>query len=206
MEKKELGKQLKKIFEEQAYYYNVLKNKDNIVNEDLVCFIDECLSLEEFSKQLNEREIEMAASIIYKADEAISIMRNLLEEWQNINTTSNPQETMFSRWFSIMITSMYLHHLILLLHEGKREENKYTALFEARDLFFKTAQNCGFDPSQADTIFQNIECSLGYNGPIKLKPLPETPGAIFGLALVLQNIDVYKNKMIASDGQEVSKH
>lgn len=197
------SKQLIKIFEEQAVYYNIMKNNDNLANADLACFIDECLKLDDFSKNLPEEEVQRGAAILFKADEAISIMMNLLEDWQNIDTCSNPQHTMLSRWFAILTTSMYLHYMIVWLHNESLEYNKFSSLYEARDFFDNVAEKCGLDYNQRDTLFQNIESRLGYNGPLKLKPMPESPGQIFGLALKLQELKdkLFQNKMLINNLQ-----
>ena len=79
------GKKLIRMFEEQAFYYGLMKNKNNIANVDLALFIDACLNLDDFNKKLTETEIQKGAEIIYKADEAISVMANLIEDWQNLN-------------------------------------------------------------------------------------------------------------------------
>ena len=52
------------MFEEQAFYYGLMKNKNNIANADLALFIDACLNLDDFNKQLTETEIQKGAEII----------------------------------------------------------------------------------------------------------------------------------------------
>lgn len=186
------GKKLIRMFEEQAFYYGLMKNKNNIANADLALFIDACLNLDDFNKQLTETEIQKGAEIIYKADEAISVMANLIEDWQNLNICSDPNHTMLSRWFSMMATSMYLHYMIVWMHNGNLDNHRFSSLFEPRDLFYKVAEDCKINPNERNVLFETIEARLGYDGPLKLKPAPEHPHQIFCLAL---NLQAHKNTL-----------
>lgn len=187
-------KTLKELFEEKARFYNIFKNENNLANADLACLIDECLEnramQENTNKTSNKIQEQVAVNMIKDADQIIENMKYLLEQWQNLKVTSDPQETMLSRWFALMAVSAYITKITeWYQYETESEHrinNKYSKLFLARDLFFDTALSTKVLPGECHCIFETIEGSLGYNGPIKLKPANETPGYIFALAKFLQ--------------------
>lgn len=176
---------------ENSTYYKRLSNENNQAHADLVCFINECLELEDFNKPIEDEDIEDISDIVAKlwadlVDERVNIMANLIEGWQNLNVTTNDERTMFSRWFALMITSTCIDVFCLYKNKESREMNKYAMLFMPRDTFFETAVKCSINIGECHNIFEMIEGSLGYNGPMKLKPTNETPGYLYALAKYLQ--------------------
>lgn len=180
---------------EYSVYYNRLNDKDNLAHADLVCFINECLKMKDFNKPLQEETEDIIGKLwADMVDERVNIMANLIEGWQNLNITTNDERTMFSRWFALMITSTYIDVLCLYKNKENREMNKYAMLFMPRDTFFETAVKCSINIGECHNIFEMIEGSLGYNGPMKLKPTNETPGYLYALAKYLQeNPDICGN-------------
>lgn len=178
------------ILKERSTYYEKLSGEDNIAHEDLVCFMNECLKLEEFNIPFDKDDDESANIIISRLyidsiDDRVNIMANLIEGWQNLNVTTNPQRTMFSRWFALMIVSAFID--VITEYKNREDKvNKYASLFMPRDLFFEKAVECKIPLGECHNIFEAIEGSLGYNGPLKLKPVSETPGYVYALAKYIE--------------------
>lgn len=171
-----------------AFYYQIMMNDNNLNNADLALFIKEC-----YRKIDDENKIKKVNSknAVKTADRLISMMMNLLEEYKGLSTRSNPEKTMLTRWFAILVTAAYLYVLC------PSANKKYTALFFARENFEELANKHKIEKGQQEALFQTLESSLGFNGPLKVKPTSDSPGEIFCMAIMLNNLGgrLYENKI-----------
>ncbi len=175
-----------KIFENEAIFYHILSNDANLAHADLVIFIRDCVAKLDIDTKTQMQELDFE-DYITNIDEVITIMMNLLEDYKGIQVTSNPEKTMLTRWFAYMIAAAYLYKLVQFAYP-EMKERKYSALFLPRDLFEEIANKQKLDPGSQEAIFQTIESSLGFNGPLKLKPVPDSPGEMFCMAFKIQTM------------------
>lgn len=172
------------VFEDMAIFYNKLKeDKNNDLGILLADFIEKCLTSKIDTKYFYTDDF---AKCIKEANDAISNMIYLLEEYKGLSPYTNKNKTTYTQWFMYMITSMYLYEFVqYVIKYEERQSFKYSNLLVARDMFEEIASECRIDSGMQEGIFSTIESSSGFKGPIKLKPIPDSPSDVFCLAILL---------------------
>ena len=183
------------LLKEFSFYYNKMQDKNNLMNADLALFIEKCLDktidivsrvLENVDCKIIEDDLK---NIIFKADDIVDNLVHYLENYKGLSVTSDPKRTMLSRWFVLIVTSIYLYcfaeYISRQINKKEIWNIKYGTLFLARDNFEKVADETKIDKGQQEGIFSTIESRYGFNGPIKIKPIPDSPSDAFVYAIML---------------------
>lgn len=183
------------LLKEFSFYYNKMQDKNNLMNADLALFIEKCLDktidivsrvLENVDCKIIEDDLK---NIIFKADDIVDNLVHYLENYKGLSVTSDPKRTMLSRWFVLIVTSIYLYcfaeYISRQINKKEIWNIKYGTLFLARDNFEKVADETKIDKGQQEGIFSTIESRYGFNGPIKIKPIPDSPSDAFVYAIIL---------------------
>ncbi len=183
------------LLKEFSFYYNKMQDENNLMNTDMALFIEKCLdktidivskAVKDIDRKIIEDDLK---NIIFKADDIVDNLVHYLEKYKSLDVTSDPQKKMLSRWFVLIVTSIYLYcfaeYISRQINKKEIWDMKYGTLFLARDNFETVADEARVDKGQQEGIFSTIESRYGFNGPIKLKPIPDSPSDAFVYAIIL---------------------
>lgn len=183
------------LLKEFSFYYNKMQDENNLMNTGMALFIEKCLdktidivskAVKDIDRKIIEDDLK---NIIFKADDIVDNLVHYLEKYKSLDVTSDPQKKMLSRWFVLIVTSIYLYcfteYISRQINKKEIWDMKYGTLFLARDNFEKVADETKIDKGQQEGIFSTIESRYGFNGPIKLKPIPDSPSDAFVYAIIL---------------------
>jgi len=149
--------------------------------------LNERYQIQDFLKEVFKESSCQDPDIISISDITIDTMLELIKGYKGLPIHEG--SPYYSKWIEILIAAVYLYWLTY------EEENPYSSLFYTRERFVKhLAKVRNFGSSEFESLCQTIESAAGFNGPLKLKPMPDSPGEMFCLALWL----VKNNKNIES--------
>jgi hypothetical protein len=131
----------------------------------------------------NEQEKNIVIDIIKdNSDFAEKIANNMYvlgKDYQAL--TLKETENSFFRWFEILIVGAYIHAYTY------DKSLPFVSLILPREIYSEEALKLGIGSQEQEVIWQTVESAAGSNGPQKLKAVPNTPAALFDLAIFIQN-------------------
>lgn len=139
---------------------------------------------------LNSVDEDKYDNVVFKADRICDIMNSLIVGYKGLNIKDTVGN--FAPWYEVLMLATFMYSAVY------DKDNKYSSLFLARDKYEERAKELGIMGQEQEFIFQAVESAHGVYGPVKLKPMADSPHEMFVLAIWLfENHFSWDKKVLA---------
>lgn len=112
---------------------------------------------------------------LWATDRICTIMEILISRYKALQVVDAGGR--YPEWFEVMILAALMYNI------EYDETAKYSSLYKPREKYEKIATELGITTSKQEMIFQIVESANGMWGPVKMKPMPDSPQEMFVLAI-----------------------